>query len=359
MSKTSCALVLGAIALAVTAGCGGASAPTQYHYGDMFTDDEAEHRGGRGGGSYSLAHPPPPPQPSSVASGSTGAPMEPPADMAAPPPARARFAARPGRNFRQEMEREESADYSSEGAPGAAEEYEADEDSGGGDDDLYAAASPTTEPPGGGEAAAATTPRPQGEAPQRAVDTPTEGPLLIYEAELDLAVHEVREKIDAVAGLASEIGGFVLSQDDTSVVIRVPAGRFDESLERIAALGDVLRRRVTADDVSDQVRDLRIRLRNAIQMRDRLLVLLAQAQTVPESLVIEHELQRLNETIALIQGTLEDYQERIAFSTITVRFQAIRVEGEVPRERFRLPFAWLDQVGLQRLMSLPYDLRRR
>jgi hypothetical protein len=266
------------------------------------------------------------------------------------------FGMRRGRNIRDEEERAGGGGFADEEYDAMATSEPMEE--GGEDDGLYAAAPPPSQPPAGNTT---VTPRPQdqSEQPQRVVDTPTQGPLLIYEATLDLAVHEVRERIDAVAGLTVEIGGFVLSQDDTSIVIRVPAGRFAEVLERIEALGDVLRRSVLAEDVSDQVRDLRIRLRNAIQMRDRLLVLLEQAQTVPESLVIEHELQRLNETIALIRGQLEDFQERISFSTITVRFQPVRVESEVPRERFRLPFAWLDRVGLQVLMSLPYDQRRR
>jgi hypothetical protein len=338
------------VALAVIAGCGGASAPSQYHYGDMFEEEASGYGGGR---SYAPAPPPPSP----VVSAPAGAPMEPQAEMAASSE-RPSFGMRRGRNVRAEEERAGGGGFGDEDYDASFEADEPSDEGSGDDGGLVAAVSPPSQPPAGNTT---VTPRPQdqSEPPQRAADTPTQGPLLIYEATLDLAVHEVRENIDAVAGVTVEIGGFVLSQDDTSIVIRVPAGRFAEVLERIEALGDVLRRSVLAEDVSDQVRDLRIRLRNAIQMRDRLLVLLEQAQTVPESLVIEHELQRLNETIALIRGQLEDFQERISFSTITVRFQPVRVESEVPRERFRLPFAWLDRVGLQVLMSLPYDQRRR
>lgn len=190
------------------------------------------------------------------------------------------------------------------------------------------------------------------ESDQQAVIDAPGGPLLIYEAHLNLAVHEVRERIDQVVEVADDVGGFLQSQDDTSVVIRIPARRFREALGRVEALGDVLSRRVSAQDVSDQVRDVRIRLRNAIQMRDRLAELLERAQTVPDSLTIERELERLTQSIELLRGQLRSLEDRIAYSTITVRFQAVRVDQEVPRERFRLPFPWLDELGLVNLLRL-------
>lgn len=175
---------------------------------------------------------------------------------------------------------------------------------------------------------------------------------MIYEATLGLAVRDVSERVDEVVRITYEIGGHIQSQTDTGVVVRVPAPRFRESLGLFEALGDVEQRHISAQDVSEAVRDIQIRLRNAIQMRDRLAQLLEAAQTVPESLAIEHELERLNETIALMEGALESLQDRIAFSTVTVNFRAIQDENEIPRTTFRLPFSWLDELGLQYLLQL-------
>lgn len=187
---------------------------------------------------------------------------------------------------------------------------------------------------------------------QAVSDTPGSGPLLIYTADLNLAVHEVREKIDAAIAISDEVGGFLQAQNDTSVIIRVPAARFRDALSRVEALGDVLHRRVAAQDVSEQVRDIRIRLQNAVQMRDRLAELLERAETVPESLTIERELERLTQTIEQLRGQLRSFDDQIAYSTITIRFAAIRVDSEVPRERFRLPFPWLNELGLVNLLRL-------
>lgn len=187
---------------------------------------------------------------------------------------------------------------------------------------------------------------------QQAADAGTSGPLLIYEARLNLAVHEVRERMAQVIEVADNMGGFLARQDDTAVIIRVPAARFREALTSIEELGDLLSRQVRAQDVSEQFRDIRIRLQNALQMRDQMAGLLERAGNVAESLAIQRELERLTETIELLRGQLRSLQDRIAFSTITVSFQPVQTEAQVPRERFRLPFPWLYDLGLQSLMGL-------
>lgn len=219
---------------------------------------------------------------------------------------------------------------------------------------LLAEAAPTPEP-GDEPAEAEPTEADPEQAQQRTqavADTPAGGPLLIYEAQVNLAVHEVREKIDQVVALTDELEGFIQAQDNVSVIIRVPSFRFRDTLERVEALGDVLHRRVSAEDMSDQVRDVRIRLENAVQMRHRLAELLERADTVPDSLTIERELERLTQSIELLRGQLRSLEDRITYSTITVRFQPVRTDQEVPRERFRLPFLWLEHLGLVNLLRL-------
>jgi outer membrane protein OmpA-like peptidoglycan-associated protein len=184
-------------------------------------------------------------------------------------------------------------------------------------------------------------------------DAVSEVPLVIYDAEIDLAVHEVRQRMNETIALARDLGGFLQSQHESSVIVRVPADRFWEAMTRLEGLGDVLDRQVDAQDVSEEVRDLRIRLRNATQMRERLEALLGQARSVEDSLAIERELERVTQSIELLRGQLEALQFRISYSTITVSFDTVASEpDEVPRERFQLPFRFLERLGLTTLMEL-------
>jgi len=210
---------------------------------------------------------------------------------------------------------------------------------------MYAQAAPQQ------AAAPAPVPGPSGDSPIATDASPGRGPLLIYEAHMFLAVFKVEENIKAVATVARESGGFLSQQTDASIVIRIPAAKFNSIIESIEAMGDVLHRQVQAMDVSEEFRDVEIRIQNSMQVRDRLAQLLTRATTVEESLQIERELERLTSEIERLKGRMRFLQDRIAYSTITVSFQP-KEQERLNNDMFRLPFDWLDSLGLQRLLSL-------
>jgi hypothetical protein len=177
------------------------------------------------------------------------------------------------------------------------------------------------------------------------------GPLLIYTASFTMSVFEVNASIGHIEELSRELGGFLSRRDDNSITIRVPVATFDRAVKRIEKLGDVLNRNVTAQDVTEEFRDLEIRIRNARAVRDRLEQLLAKANKVEESVLVEKELERVAGEIERMEGRIKFLKDRAAFSTITVTFQPKRPE-ETSRGPFRLPVPWLYQLGLSRLLNL-------
>jgi hypothetical protein len=199
-----------------------------------------------------------------------------------------------------------------------------------------------------GGTAAASTPRAEADDAQR-------GPLLIYQATLHLSVFEVEATQRSVIAVAQELGGFLARQSDQQVVIRVPAPKFRDALARIEETGDVLHRNVEALDVSEEFRDVQIRLRNAEVVRDRLAALMAQARNVDEALSVQRELERITGVIEQLKGRLQYLGDRIAYSTITVFFQPAATATTDQPDVFRLPFPWLDELSLRSLLNLPYQ----
>lgn len=200
----------------------------------------------------------------------------------------------------------------------------------------------------------AGAPAPPPVAPQPPSSTPSaevqRGPMLIYTATMNLAVFQVTEASKQVETMARESGGFLARRDDTSIVIRVPAAKFDDILKRIEKLGDVLHRNVAAEDVTEQFMDMEVRLKNARAVRDRLQKLLEQATKVEESLSIEKELTRVGTEIETLEGKLKYLRDRVTFSTITVGFRPKQSDSVKPS--VRIPVYWLDQLGLGRLLRL-------
>jgi hypothetical protein len=174
--------------------------------------------------------------------------------------------------------------------------------------------------------------------------------MLIYTANLSLAVFQVERGLDAVERIGREVGGYLSLRQDNAVTIRVPRERFDEALKGVEALGDVLHRDVRAQDVTDEYVDIEARLKNAYAMRDRLKELLSRA-AVKEAIDIETQLGHVTEEIERLEGKLKVLRDRIAFSTITATFAP--VSAEPVRDNALLPFPWMQDIGLSSLLAVP------
>lgn len=230
----------------------------------------------------------------------------------------------------------------------------------------FAKAAPPPAPGGGAQPPAArpappaATPQPaptsSGAAPQGAPQAAGEvsaarAPLLVYTADIAMAVFEVGASLGKVEALARDLGGFLARRDDRTITIRIPAARFDEALKRLEGLGDILQRNVVAEDVTEEFLDLGIRIRNARAVRDRLEKLLEKAAKVEESIQLERELARVSSELERLEGRLKFLRDRVAFSTLTVTFQPRSTETLAPSGP-RLPIDWLNELGLSRLLNL-------
>ena len=190
-----------------------------------------------------------------------------------------------------------------------------------------------------------------GEKGGAASEKPRSSPLLIYTGQVVLAVFDVTATQDRALATIEAFGGYSSQRNAQQMVFRVPAEKFREALDALKKLGDVLRLDWAAQDVGEEYRDLQIRLKNNIDMRERLLVMLAGAKEIEDALAVEAQLERITLEIERINGQLRSLQDRLAYSTISIQFSPIAVT-QVPKSDYRLPFPWLNQLGLEFLMQL-------
>jgi hypothetical protein len=200
--------------------------------------------------------------------------------------------------------------------------------------------------PGGGIAANSTGGTDTGSGAPKSLAAP----LLIYTANVRLAVFEAPKALDSAETLAKRSGGYLVRRDDTSITVRVPAASFEQTLQALLDLGDVLQRDVSVRDVTEEFYDLQIRIRNAEVVRTRLEELLKRAQRIEEALSVERELARVAGEIERMKGRLKLLGELVTFSTITLHFQARRTD-RIDRS-VSLPFPWLERLGLGELLRL-------
>jgi hypothetical protein len=210
-------------------------------------------------------------------------------------------------------------------------------------------------PPAGGKKA---------EGPSDQAAAKPVAPLLIYTGGLGMEVPDqpaIAPTIDKIIDLAEGMGGYLGGRTDTSVTIRVPSARFRDALTAIEKLGDVKRRNVSAQDVSEEYHDLEVRLGNLKSVQKRLQEFLARAQNINDALQVERELERIGREIDQIEGRMRFLRARATFSTITVDLaakpkQQVIVQGggniPPPPRGIDLPIDWLGRVGLESLMTL-------
>jgi hypothetical protein len=174
--------------------------------------------------------------------------------------------------------------------------------------------------------------------------------LLIYTANVRVRVQEVPKAIDAVEKLAKERGGYLVLREDSQITVRVPSAKFDATLDELVKLGEVVHRNVSIEDVTDLYFDMQIRMKNLEVVMKRLEELLEKAKTVEESLAVQRQIERVTIELERMRGKLKLIAELVLFSTITVVFEPKSTEQI--DSKVRLPFPWMDRLGLGDLLRL-------
>jgi len=205
-------------------------------------------------------------------------------------------------------------------------------------------AAPSSSPPA---PAPAPAPAPSSHSPRPS--SVSDDPQIAFTATLEMAVFQVDPSLAEIQKIALDLGGHLATRGDGEITVRVPRPRFVDALARIEGLGDVTHREIAAENVTDQVVELGMRLRNAVALRARLEQLLEKAST-KDALEIEKELARVTTDIEGLEGKLKQLSHRVAYASITVD-----LERKQPRQVAApnaLPFPWLDDLGLPTLLNV-------
>jgi hypothetical protein len=156
---------------------------------------------------------------------------------------------------------------------------------------------------------------------------------VIRTAELSLETDAPERGGREAAALAESRGGFVLSSDaarsrsengdedvTVTVVFRVPATTFDETLASVRALGKrVFNEKVTGQDVTEEFVDLEARLKAQRAVEDQYMAILKGAKTIHDVLEVEQKLGDVRTEIERAEGRRRFLESQTDVATFTVR----------------------------------------
>jgi|GEM_PF-2826553 len=181
------------------------------------------------------------------------------------------------------------------------------------------------------------------------------GDLLSYTAHLTVRVRRIDDAAMKAETIARQTAGRVVSRRDGELTLTVPVGRLDEALRQLAAMGVELRRGVEVDNLTTPWLDTQARLRTAEQSRARLEAMARLAsEGVNDPILLQREIAQVEDDMASIRAAIHGIEAKGSNAVVQLHLEAAEGVEPDPAPRFELPFPWLSNLGLDRLMSLQH-----
>jgi hypothetical protein len=152
---------------------------------------------------------------------------------------------------------------------------------------------------------------------------------IIRTSSLEMVVHRPAEIAEKINALVHDMGGYLVSSDDSgpnatfgTLMVRVPASRFDEARAQIRKLGRVESEKVDAQDVTRQYVDQDASLRNLKAEEAQYLTILKQAATVKDMMAVSEKLSEVRGQIEQQQAEFNALSRQIETVAISISLRA-------------------------------------
>ena len=205
---------------------------------------------------------------------------------------------------------------------------------------------------GGGESLSFSTQESQDSAPgepgaeaEEASPQAGQNAKLIRRAELEIQTEAFDTAAASLEALVAEAGGYFQSaqveggslRDQNAArygnyVIRLPEENFSAFLDQSGALGYVVRRSESSENVSQAYYDTETRLAAQRTKQERLLALLAQADTMESIIELENALSETEYEIQSLTTDLEHYDDLIDYATVDLYLAEVLSLSQTPGE---------------------------
>ncbi|MTE21487.1 DUF4349 domain-containing protein [Streptomyces sp. TRM43335] len=163
---------------------------------------------------------------------------------------------------------------------------------------------------------------------------------IVRTASLTVTVEDVPGTLAEVRTAVESAGGYVADEstdrdaeghDRSRVTLRVPPREYDDLLEELSGLGELVERKVSAKDVTDQVVDVESRIETQKASVARVRELMDEAVALSDVVSLESELSDRQADLEALQARLKSLRERTGMATVTLSLH--EPDGEPVAER--------------------------
>ena len=161
---------------------------------------------------------------------------------------------------------------------------------------------------------------------------------IIYTASIRLQSTEFDSSLSAIEDLVNSCGAYFESKNisnssgsyrSADMTVRVPVAHYNEFLSQIDGTATVTSIHQSAEDVSESYYDIESRLATAKTKLKRLQELLAEAENMEDIITLEDSISDTEWVIDELQGTLNNYDSRVQYSTVTMTLSEVYKVQEV------------------------------
>jgi hypothetical protein len=164
----------------------------------------------------------------------------------------------------------------------------------------------------------------RGGAPPIATQIPEQ---LVIEGSLTVEVDEIGDVVPALQAHVEQVGGRVINESVTGaerswsaqLKLRIPPDKVEDIVGFLAKRGEIVSRNITATDVSKQLFDQELAMKNLRATLDRLTQLMGQGGLAIEDVLrVEQEMTRIRGQIEELEGNQRFLHDRVALATLAI-----------------------------------------
>lgn len=152
---------------------------------------------------------------------------------------------------------------------------------------------------------------------------------IIKSATVKLEVKDYKKYNDIIHQTIKQFGGYVAQEEqntsdyklETTITLKVPVDQFDNLMNGLATTdAKVMEKKVTSEDVTGEVVDVKSRLEAKKQMRLKYLDFLKQSKNMEEALQVQSEINGIQEAIEAAAGRVNYLTHAAAMSSVQITF---------------------------------------
>lgn len=172
---------------------------------------------------------------------------------------------------------------------------------------------------------------------------------IIYSASMVLQVPEYDKAVERILQYVEDVEGFIETSSSYNpnnqysnsqspamkegyISVRISSNKLQEAIDEIGALGKVVSKEMSGENITSQYRDLQVELNNLEVQQERIVEIMKKAEKIEDVLEIERELNRIRTEINARETIIKNFDELVRYSSLGIslseeKISTVNVQG--------------------------------